>query len=232
MLDRRAHNSLETRHVALEVKVEAESDDFLTISGYGAVFGNMDSHGDVIQPGAFNGSIASGRKVKMLWQHDPNQPIGVWDEMREDENGLFVKGRISTKAAKGQEAAELVKMGAIEGLSIGFRTKADEYDHDNNVRKLKEVELWETSVVTFPSNQLANIYAMKSAENMDKRDLERAFKDMGYSNSMAKAMAGGAWERREHALREAGVGGREDDQREADELKQLLIEIVANHGAE
>lgn len=164
----------------------------------------------------------------MLWQHDPSQPIGVWDEMREDENGLFMSGRISRKAAKGAEIASLVEMDAIEGLSIGYKTIDSEMGdrEGKRVRLLKSLDLWETSVVTFPSNDLANIYAMKS-EDITKRDLERAFKDMGFSGTEAKAMAGGAWDRRQGVLREVDALGREIDPREVDELKQLLTSITA-----
>lgn len=213
---------LEFKDTALEVKSEGGDDEFLTISGYGAVFGNTDSHGDIIEKGAFFESI-KGRKPKMLWQHDPDQPIGVWDEMHEDENGLYMKGRIIKGTTRGGDAAKLIEKGAIEGLSIGFRVQ----DHKmrDGGRVLTKVSLWETSVVTFPSNELANVYAMKSAD-MTKRDLERVFKDLGYSNTEAKAMAGGAWSGRENVLREAGVSLPEDDQREVDELKALLTETL------
>lgn len=216
---------LETKFAALEIKAEGESDDFLTITGYGAVFGNRDSYGDIIQPGAFKECIASGRRVKMLWQHDASQVIGVWDEMREDDNGLYMKGRISKRAAKGAEVAELVKMGAIEGLSIGYRTQEYEMDMDEQSRKLTKLDLWETSVVTFPANELANIYAMKS-EDITERQIERAFKDMGYSNRMAKAMASGAWKGRADVLRDADATAPEMDQRDVDELKALLTETL------
>ncbi len=224
-----AGEHLETKLATLEIKAEAEDQDYLTVSGYGAVFGNMDSGGDIVMPGAFKGSMENGRKPKMLWQHDPSQPIGVWDEMREDENGLFMKGRISKAAAKGAEVASLVKMGAIEGLSIGYRTLDYEMDVDAGVRKLTKLDLWETSVVTFPMNELANIYAMKS-EDMTERDLERVFKDMGHSNRMAKAMAGGAWKGRSEVLRDVDAGDPEQVQRDVDELKALLTETLKSIG--
>lgn len=220
---------LETKLATLEVKSEDEDDEYLTISGYGAVFGNMDGGGDIIMPGAFKECIAKGRKPKMLWQHDASQPIGAWDEMREDDNGLYMKGRISKKAAKGAEIAALVKMGAIEGLSIGYRTQEYEMDMDNGARKLTKLDLWETSVVTFPMNELANIYAMKS-EEITERQIERAFKDMGYSNRMAKAMASGAWKGRDEVLRDAAATVPEMDQRDVDELKALLTETLKNIG--
>ena len=100
--------------------------DDATLEGYASLFGNIDQGGDAVQPGAFRASLAEGRKVRMLWQHDPNQPIGVWDDVREDQKGLWVRGRILIDLAKGREAAALVAAGAIDGLSIGYRTKRAE----------------------------------------------------------------------------------------------------------
>ena len=216
---------LEIKLASLEIKTEDESEDYLTISGYGSVFGNKDNGGDMVMPGAFKECIASGRKPKMLWQHDASQPIGAWDEMAEDENGLRMKGRIS-KRGKGGEIADLIKMGAIEGLSIGYRTQEYEMDMDEGVRKLTKLDLWETSVVTFPMNEMAGIYAMK-AEDITQRQIERAFKDMGYSNRVAKAMASGAWKGRDEVLRDVAAPVPEVDQRDVDELKALLTETLS-----
>jgi hypothetical protein len=123
------------------------------VEGYASVFGHPDRGGDVVQPGAYGASLEAlrreGRKVKMLWQHDPGQPIGVWDEVREDRRGLFVRGRLLRDVARGREAAALVEAGAIDGLSIGYRTKRAERDGAGR-RLLHEVELWEVSLVTFP----------------------------------------------------------------------------------
>lgn len=212
----------------LTIKSEGESEEYLEIMGYGSVFGNRDNGGDIVMPGAFKECIASGRKPKMLWQHDASQPIGVWDEMSEDENGLRMKGRVAKKG-KGGEVAELIKMGAVEGLSIGYRTQEYEMDMDEGSRKLTKLDLWETSVVTFPMNELAGIYAMK-ADEITQRDLERAFKNMGHSNRMAKAMAGGAWKARAEVLRDADTGVPEQVQRDVDELKALLTETLQTIG--
>jgi hypothetical protein len=123
--------------------------DGAKIEGYASVFGSVDQGGDAVKPGAFAASLKDGRKVRMLWQHDPTLPIGVWDEVREDERGLWVRGRILTEVQKGREAAALIAAGAIEGLSIGYRTKRAERDGKGR-RLLTEVELWEVSLVTFP----------------------------------------------------------------------------------
>ena len=217
---------LEIKLASLELKVEGKSDDYLTISGYGSVFGNEDKGGDIVMPGAFKACIAEGRKPKMLWNHDPAQPIGAWDEMSEDERGLRMKGRISRKGKAG-EIADLIEMGGIEGLSIGYRTQEYEMDAEKGVRKLTKLDLWETSVVTFPMNEMAGIYAMK-AEDITQRDIERAFKNMGHSNRMAKAMAGGAWKARAEVLRDADdAPDPEQVQRDVDELKALLTETLS-----
>jgi HK97 family phage prohead protease len=127
--------------------------DGMRVEGYASLYGLADRGGDVVQPGAYAASLArlkaEGRKVKMLWQHDPAQPIGVWDEVREDARGLVVRGRLLPEVARGREAATLIAAGAIDGLSIGYRTKRAERDGAGR-RLLHELELWEVSLVTFP----------------------------------------------------------------------------------
>lgn len=122
------------------------------VAGYASLFDLTDQGGDVVAPGAYAASLErlakKGGRVKMLWQHDPAQPIGVWDEVREDARGLYVKGRILTDLEKGREAAALINAGAIDGLSIGYRTVRAEKAAGG--RRLAELELWEVSLVTFP----------------------------------------------------------------------------------
>ncbi|MBM7068040.1 HK97 family phage prohead protease [Actibacterium sp. 188UL27-1] len=127
--------------------------DGAVIAGYASLFGLRDKGGDLVQAGAYQASLdrlgAAGIRVKMLWQHDPAQPIGVWDEVREDERGLYVKGRLLPEVARAREACALVEAGAIDGLSIGYRTKRAE-KATGGARLLHELELWEVSLVTFP----------------------------------------------------------------------------------
>ncbi|MBM3605836.1 MAG: HK97 family phage prohead protease [Alphaproteobacteria bacterium] len=127
--------------------------DGQVIEGYASLFGLTDQGGDAVLPGAFKASLArlaaKGDKVRMLWQHDPTRPIGVWDEIREDDKGLWVKGRLLPEVAQAREAAALIQAGAIDGLSIGYRTIRAERDQKGR-RALAEVELWEVSLVTFP----------------------------------------------------------------------------------
>ena len=124
-----------------------------SVCGYASLFGKTDQGGDVVETGAYAASLdklaGKGGRVKMLWQHDPAQPIGVWDEDREDKSGLWVKGRILRDVAKGREAAALIEAGAIDGLSIGYRT-VRATKNDKGGRLLSELELWEVSLVTFP----------------------------------------------------------------------------------
>lgn len=143
------------------------SDDAV-IQGYASLFGQTDQGGDVVRKGAYERSLSqlahAGQRVKMLWQHDPAQPIGVWDEVREDANGLWVKGRILDSTQKGREAAALIAAGAIDGLSIGYRTqKASKTDKGH--RLLTELELWEVSLVTFPMLPSARVAA--KADNLE-----------------------------------------------------------------
>ena len=132
------------------------------IEGYASYFGVPDQSNDVVEAGAYGTSLKAladrGRTVKMLWQHDPTQPIGVWSEVHEDAKGLYVKGRILPESAKGAEAIRLVEAGAIDGLSIGYRT-VKAVKNTKGQRLLSELELWEVSLVTFPMLPEARIGA-------------------------------------------------------------------------
>ena len=127
--------------------------DGTVIQGYASLWGAEDQGGDIVERGAYGASlcrlVARDECVKMLWQHDPAQPIGLWDEVREDATGLWVKGRILPDVERGREAAALVRAGAIDGLSIGYRTVRATKDAQGR-RRLHELELWEVSLVTFP----------------------------------------------------------------------------------
>lgn len=153
--------------------------DGTEIAGYASLFGAVDQGGDVVQAGAYAASLAAiaarSGSVKMLWQHDPAQPIGVWDEVREDARGLWVKGRILTEVARGREAVALLAAGAIDGLSIGYRTVKARKD-DKGGRILAELELWEVSLVTFPMLPQARVAAKgDDPEGADLRALTAVF---------------------------------------------------------
>lgn len=150
---------------ALEVKMDdAEAG---TIEGYGSVYGVEDKGGDIVAAGAFKSSVDGGRMPKMLWQHDPGTPIGVWDEMKEDQRGLVLKGRLNLDTTAGRDALGNLRMGSVDGLSIGYRTTDCDFDQNTGVRTIKEAELWEVSVVTFPMNNLAGVHSVKSQDEID-----------------------------------------------------------------
>ena len=115
------------------------------------------------------------------------QPIGVWDQMSEDNDGLYVKGRLLKEVQKGAEAIALLKAGAIDSMSIGFKTVEAVSENQGRIRKLTEVDLFEVSLVTFPMNRDAKITAIKSIETI--RDFEKTLRDVGFSQSEAKAIA-------------------------------------------
>ena len=155
--------------------------DGAVIEGYASIFGDQDRGGDVVEPGAYAASLArlqaEDRQVKMLWQHDPAEPIGVWDEVREDARGLYVKGRLLEGVARAREAAELIAAGAIDGLSIGYRTVKAAKNTKGN-RLLQELELWEVSLVTFPMLPSARVGAKgETLEDTTLRELAQAFED-------------------------------------------------------
>ena len=145
------------------------------IEGYASLFGLTDQGGDAVLPGAFAASLkrlaTKGDKVRMLWQHDPTKPIGVWDEIREDERGLWVKGRLLPEVAQAREATALIRAGAIDGLSIGYRTVRAERDQKGR-RQLIEVDLWEVSLVTFPMLPEAKV---GRKESEDLREMAAVF---------------------------------------------------------
>ena len=182
--------ALERKFVAFDKVAEVEGG--VEISGYASLFGAVDQGGDVVAPGAYGASLnavaAAGRSIKMLWQHDPAQPIGVWDEVREDGKGLWVKGRILKSVEKGREAAALIAAGAIDGLSIGYRTvKASK--NTKGQRLLSELELWEVSLVTFPMLPSARVGA-----KADFQPLGRILREMAaaFADARAEMACGGA----------------------------------------
>ncbi len=171
--------TLEHKFMALGDAKPVESG--IEISGYASLFGKTDQGGDVVDAGAYGTSLEQlarkGNSVKMLWQHDPNQPIGVWDEVREDAMGLWVKGRILTDVEKGREAAALIEAGAIDGLSIGYKT-VRATKNDTGGRLLSELELWEVSLVTFPMLPDARVDAKgDDPYETTMRELAGVFKD-------------------------------------------------------
>jgi uncharacterized protein len=164
-----------------------------TFTGYGSIFGNKDLGNDVVMQGAFAKSLISkgAMGVKMLYQHNANDPIGVYDSIEEDKKGLKVKGRLAMGTQRGREVYELMKMGALSGLSIGYRVDSKGYAYEENGKKriLKEVDLMEISAVTFPMNTRATIQSVKATDRT-VREWEELLRDVGgLSRSQSKMTA-------------------------------------------
>lgn len=162
-----------------------ENGDYGVVEGYASVFGNVDSYGTVIAPGAFGKTLADGlSKVKVLWNHDWDNPIGKVLEAREDSNGLFVKCQFSLGVERAKEVFTLIKDAVIDSFSIGFNIL--EYEIINDQYTINAVELWDVSPVTFPANREAKITACRSIkEHLDEArgdaatgDIVNALKDL------------------------------------------------------
>lgn len=183
--------------VPFEVKNDEEKS---VVVGLAAAYENIDRGGDFIMAGAFKNSLArlkaEGRKLPMLWQHESRDVIGVWEELAETSEGLVVKGALVPEVARAREAEALLSVGALNGLSIGYRVVkgGSVLDRAKGVRRLSELELVEISIVTFPMNDRARIITPKSFEVnkiSTRRDMERALRDAGFSKRQAGFVAAG-----------------------------------------
>ena len=141
----------------------ARFEDTGFFQGYASVFNVVDYAGDVILPNAFSGR--NYKNIKLLWQHEHKTPIGIIDEIYEDEKGLFVSGRIFLALEKGREAHILIQNQVTDHLSVGYQV-IDSYYKDN-IRYITKVNLWEISIVTFPANKLAEITNIKEIQQLN-----------------------------------------------------------------
>lgn len=209
---------MEVKDFAFAIKADA---DARTIEGLGSVFGNVDQGNDIVLPGAFAKSLQS-RKPAMLWQHKTDHVIGVWDEMRETGEGLYVKGRI-LETTLGNDVYTLAKAGALTGMSIGYGVKDSSIDRKTGVRQLRELVLHEVSLVTFPMNERATITRVKSADGtlMTEREFEEYLRDGGLSWREAKAFVAGGY--KAIATRRDGEG------QELKEVAELLGRFATTH---
>lgn len=182
--------------VPFDYELRQEENNKGIFEGYGSTFGGEpDAYNDIIEAGAFQDTlIAGGRNgngIAMLWQHDSDRPVGRWLELFENEKGLKTKGMLALEATDGKDMYSLMKIKAIQGLSIGFRPLVYEYEIINDekrIRHIKKAQLWEISPVVFPANLKANITDVKAAiENAsNERELEAFLKQAGLTNSAAK----------------------------------------------
>lgn len=180
---------------ALHLDIKSVEDDG-AFEGYASLFNREDLGHDVIQPGAFRDSLAGrdASAIKMLFQHNPAEPIGVWDEIREDARGLYVRGRLMLAVTKAREVLALMRAGALDGLSIGFKAVKARRDARSGVRRIETVDLWEISVVTFPMLPGARVSAVKqrpfAARVPSTRDFERWLtRDAGLTRTEARAVS-------------------------------------------
>ncbi|WP_046060000.1 HK97 family phage prohead protease [Paracidovorax citrulli] len=190
---------MKVRDFEFEIKA-VEKDGFF--SGYGSVFGVRDSYGEVVAAGAFGKSIAARaarkRKLPVLWQHRSGEPLGVYETVKEDSQGLYMEGRLLVDdVVRAKEAHALMKAGAVTGLSIGYFVIADSWNEKDRVRTLTEVDLQETSIVTFPANDEARVEVVKSMDHILKAgrmpslpEFEDFLCEAGFSKTQAKAIAG------------------------------------------
>ena len=176
---------LEHEQLALRAfRPKTRIDEDGTVEGYASLFGEIDQARDMVMPGAFARTLKGRgvRRVPMLFQHDPAEPVGVWLELIEDVRGLRARGKLIPEVARARELYALVKSGAVDGLSIGFRTVKGRVDPASRVRKLIDVDLWEISIVTFPLLAGARVRAKGGSSSPPKPPF-------------ARARAEGAWER-------------------------------------
>ena len=201
-----------------DIKTEQEG----VFSGYASTFGNVDNGNDIVAKGAFTKSLAErpARKVKLLSQHKTDEPIGIFEEIFEDSKGLYVKGKLALGTQKGRETYELMKMGAIDGMSIGFRANPEKqtYNESKRTRTLNEVQLLEISLVTFPMNERAVVQSVKGEKSI--REWETILRDAGgLSRTEAKVGA--------KALMEA-LNHRDDDTKQLADLIYKVANILSN----
>jgi HK97 family phage prohead protease len=193
------------KHITIPFE-KSDIQDSGTFTGYGSTFGGKpDSYGDIIAPGAFSESIAKngrgGMGIAMLYQHDHSQPIGIWKTVAQDSKGLIMEGQLALKTQRGAETYELMKMGALKGLSIGFDMPRDpttgkiaddaiEINEKRRTQLLKRINLWEVSPVTFAANTRARVTGVKSFEDAKTvREMEKLLRESGHSKSEAVYLA-------------------------------------------
>src|SRR4051812_42608091 len=147
-----------------------------TVEGYASLFGEIDAARDMVMPGAFTRTLTSRglRRIPMLFQHDPAEPVGVWLELVEDFRGLRARGKLIPDVQRARELIALVRDGAVDGLSIGFRTVKGRVDPATRIRRIADLELWEISIVTFPLLAGARVRAVKASSSPPRPTHARA----------------------------------------------------------
>lgn len=196
---------MKKKYLTRSFEIKSIADDGM-FEGYGSIFHVEDHYKDVVVPGAFTKSLAAWKEKStlppVLWQHRHDKPVGPYLEMYEDDIGLFVKGQLLVDdVSLAREAHALLKAKAVTGLSIGYATVVDEYDRETGISTLKELDLWEVSIVTFPANGLARVENVKNIKT--RRDFEKLLRESGFSKKEAIRIASRGFERRESAKKKA-----------------------------
>ena len=235
-----AEEEISIKEEYLEVKSEikmTESDEateeYGTFEGYASVFENTDLGNDIIKTGAFTKSIKdrTHKGIKLLYQHKSDMPIGVFDEVKEDSHGLHVKGRLALKTAAGRDAYELLKLGALDAMSIGFRANPEEisYDKRSQKRTIGEVDLLEISLVTFPMNPQALVRSVK-AEKISIREWENGMRDaFTLSRSEAKVAAKAVYQVFEEKKNSEMLNGLNSNMELVDAIKNLTLTLKTSN---
>lgn len=186
---------MEIKQRSLRLEIKALNEDG-TFEGLLSPYGNVDGGGDVVEAGAFTKSLSEfGNVVPMLWQHKADCPIGDLT-LSDQSDGLYCKGKLLLDIAEASKAYTLLKAGIIKGLSIGYETIKSQVI--GSVRHLKELRLYEGSVVTFPMNELASVTSVKSLERKDDFNAElvdRQLSDAGYQmfSALSSALSSLPW---------------------------------------
>lgn len=212
----------ETKYAPMDLKSVNQDGSF---EGYASLFDKEDLGHDVVLKGAFRKSLATrgAQKVKMLFQHDPNEPIGLWQVIKEDEKGLYVQGQLMSDVARGREVLSLMRAGAMDGLSIGFKTIRSRRDDKTKIRYLQEIDLWEISVVTFPMLSEARVRSVKNRSDKNNLPTEREFerwlmRDAGFTRSQARILMCAGF--KALAAKQDAAGGAQSEARLAELIRQ------------
>lgn len=208
----------EIKSLPFEVKEISEDSEYFTFEGYASTFGNIDLGDDIIVRGAFSKTLKKNAEVPVLWQHQMSEPVGKSITLYEDDKGLYIKAILpkSDTLVSGRIIPQM-KVGSIREMSIGFFTR--ESDMEKGVRLLKEIELFEVSLVTKAMNPQALVSGFKSVESL--KDIEQSLKEMGLSNTEAKTLISKVKEFSNQ--RDAEEKNKEETQRDA-EMKQQIID--------
>lgn len=213
----------------------SEDEDYYHFSGYGATFGNLDRGGDIIKSGAFTTTLKEFAP-KFCYQHDMQDPIGVFTEIKEDSKGLFVRGKMRKNFEKTKWIASLIEDGAIDSMSIGFSIKKVEFDNDTETRYLTELKLYEISLVTIPMNVEAKLTGFKALNEDEKKeqikeieqikslsDVESFLKTKSFSAKLAKTLISKI---KEFSSRDESEKQQDNEQRDASSKILQTVESI------